>query len=295
MSLDARTGLGGQVAAVIGGGGGLGAAVSLALAGEGVGVAFCDIDDDATVTTAAAIADLGVPHLACHADATDPTQLEAFYGAIDEAFDRLDIVVNVVGGVQQRPFGDSNPADWDSDIARNYLYAIHSIHLALPRIRASGRGGSIVNFTTIEAGRGAAGFAVYAGAKAALTNFGRALAVELASEGIRVNSLAPDITPSQGNFNAMSAVRRAHAAEFPDLIPQAMAVYIPMGQPPMPDHLADAVLFLVSDLSRFVTGSTIHVDGGTWAASGFLNWPHGDGYSPAPGPVSRDRLFGSAS
>lgn len=145
----------------------------------------------------------------------------------------------------------------------------------------------------IEAGRGAAGFAVYAGAKAATTNFGRALAVELASEGIRVNSLAPDITPSKGNFNAMSTQRRAHAAAFPDQQPKAMAVYIPMGEPPMPEHLADAVLFLASDLSRFVTGGTIHVDGGTWAASGFLNWPHGDGYSPAPGPASRDRLFGT--
>jgi NAD(P)-dependent dehydrogenase (short-subunit alcohol dehydrogenase family) len=281
------------VAAVVGGGGGLGAAVSLALAAEGVGLAFCDVDDEAAAVTAAAISDMGIPHVGVHADATDPVQLRAFYEAIDDRFDRLDIVVNVVGGVQQRPFGESTPADWDSDIARNFAYVLTSIHLALPRIRAGGRGGSIINFTTIEAGRGAAGFAVYAGAKAATTNFGRALAVELASERIRVNSLAPDITPSRGNFNAMSAERRTHAAAFPELQPKALAVYVPMGEPPMPEHLADAVLFLASDLSRFVTGGTIHVDGGTWAASGFLNWPHGDGYSPAPGPASRDRLFGT--
>jgi NAD(P)-dependent dehydrogenase (short-subunit alcohol dehydrogenase family) len=196
--------------------------------------------------------------------------------------------------VQQRAFAESAPGDWDSDITRNYGYVLNSIHLALPRIRAGGRGGSIINFTTIEAGRGAAGFAVYAGAKAATMNFGRALAVELASEGIRVNAIAPDVTPSRGNFNAMSAKRRTHATAFPGQQPQAMAVYVPMGEPPMPEHLADAVLFLASDLSRFVTGGTLHVDGGTWAASGFLNWPHGDGYSPAPGPASRDRLFGTA-
>jgi NAD(P)-dependent dehydrogenase (short-subunit alcohol dehydrogenase family) len=293
VSFDQRAGLAGRVAAVVGGGGGLGAAVSLALAAEGVGVAFCDVDDEAAAVTAGALSDMDIPHVGVHADATDPSQLQAFYRAVDEKFDRLDIVVNVVGGVQQRPFGESTPTDWDVDIARNFGYVLNSIHLALPRIRAGGGGGSIINFTTIEAGRGAAGFAVYAGAKAATTNFGRALAVELASEGIRVNSLAPDITPSKGNFDAMSAKRRAHAASFPDQQPKAMAVYIPMGVPPMPEHLADAVLFLASDLSRFVTGGTIHVDGGTWAASGFLNWPHGDGYSPAPGPASRDRLFGS--
>lgn len=293
MPFDERTGLAGRVAAVVGGGGGLGAAVSLALAAEGVGIAFCDVDDQASATTAAALADLGISQVGVHADATDPVQLQAFYRAVYETFDRLDIVVNVVGGVQQRPFDESTPADWESDIARNFGYVLNSIHLALPRIRAGGRGGSIINFTTIEAGRGAAGFAVYAGAKAATTNFGRALAVELAAEKIRVNSLAPDITPSQGNFKAMSAKRRDHAAKFPGYQPQAMAVYIPMGEPPMPEHLADAILFLASDLSRFVTGGTIHVDGGTWAASGFFNWPHGDGYSPSPGPASRDRLFGT--
>lgn len=155
------------------------------------------------------------------------------------------------------------------------------------------RGGSIINFTTIEAHRGAAGFAVYAGAKAATANFSRALAVELGGENIRVNYIAPDTTPSKGNADAMPPeVAAGYATTTPDAIAKGLGMYVPLKSAPPAEAFANAVLFLAGDLSAFVTGTTLHVDGGTMAAGGFLEWPHGDGFVPVPLAGSLARLFG---
>jgi NAD(P)-dependent dehydrogenase (short-subunit alcohol dehydrogenase family) len=272
--------LAGKVAAVVGGASGIGAAISRALADAGVDVALCDRKAEGADSLIRVINDRGQRAVAIQADATDPDELAGFYGAADQ-LGRLDIVVNVVGGVQRRPFMDSTPQEWAGDIQRNYLYVLHSVQQAVPRIRSGGIGGSIINFTTIEAHRGAAGFAVYSGAKAALTNFTRAIAVELGADRIRVNAIAPDTTPSEGNANALPAEMLADMAQAPDLMVEAMRMYIPLQSPPMPDDIANAVLYLASDLSGGVTGSVIHVDGGTMAAAGMINWPSG-GHLPVP-------------
>ncbi len=227
-------------------------------------------------------------------DACDVAVLDQLYGEVDRTFGRLDILVNVAGGTLQKPFMSMDAKDFEKDIRRNYGYVLDSIQRAVPLMRKTGRGGSIVNFTTIEAHRGAAGFSVYAGAKAALTNFTRALAVELGAEHIRVNALAPDTTPSQGNIDALPEPMRQKLAGVPiEAMMQVMGMYIPLKAPPMPDDLADGVLFLASDLSKFVTGTTLHVDGGTMAAAGFLEWPFGEGHLPVAPPESAMRLFGS--
>jgi NAD(P)-dependent dehydrogenase (short-subunit alcohol dehydrogenase family) len=102
----------------------------------------------------------------------------------------------------------------------------------------------------------------------------------------------PDTTPSEGNMKALPPELAAAMVATPsDWMAAAMRMYIPMGEPPATDDLANAVLFLASDLSRMVTGTSVHVDGGTWAASGFVNWPFGGGYLPVPPPVTQQRLF----
>ena len=291
--MDDRTNLPGKTAMVVGGGGGIGAAITEALARAGAAVAFCDVDAAAVADTTRRLADLGPKILGRVADALVRDELDELFSSFDAEFDHLDALINVVGGVRQRRFDQSSRQDWQHDIHRNFGYALDSIAAALPRLRATGNGGSIVNFTTIEAHRGAAGFAVYAGAKAALTNFSRALALELAPERIRVNLLAPDTTPSAGNQNAVPESTIAAMADVdPKLISAAFASYVPMRLPPMPDDLADAVVFLASDMSRFVTGTTLHVDGGTWAASGFQHWPEPFGWLPSvPAALLDDRAF----
>ena len=292
--LEGRMGLAGEVAVVIGGGGGIGAAISRTLAGHGVDIAFCDRNAQSCSDLARELEASGRSVHAVVLDATDARSLADFYGEVDRRFARLDIVVNVVGGVLQSPFMETTAASRDADIRRNYGYVVDSVYHAVPLIRRGGRGGSIVNFTTIEAHRGAAGFAVYAGAKAATANFSRALAVELGPERIRVNTIAPDTTPSEGNFLALPPETRDSMLNSPpEWMAEALKMYIPLGQPPSAQDLADAVLFLASDLSRSVTGTTLHVDGGTFAASGFVNWPQGQGFLPVPLAQVQQRLFGS--
>jgi len=281
--LDARAGLAGKVAAVVGGGEGIGAAVSLALAGAGLDLAILDIDGEALPETAKTCEGLGRKVTQMVGDAIDPATLDRYYDGVGRDFDRLDVVVNVVGGTHNGPLLEKSREDWQRDIQRNYGYVIQSVQRAVPLIRKGARGGSIISFTTIEGHRGAAGFAVYAGAKAATTNFTRAMAVELAPERIRVNTIVPDTTPSRGNMNAMPA---EWLARFQDLPPEVrgmgLEMYIPLKKQPQADDLANGVLFLASDLSAFVTGMPLHVDGGTMAAAGFLDWPFGDGWLPTP-------------
>jgi len=228
--LEQRANLEGKVAAIIGGAKGVGGAVTKALAGAGLDVAFCDIDAEALDRSTAEVEQLGRRVTATITDALDPDDLPKFFAAIDRDFDRLDVLVNVVGGVQRRPFTDTTPDDWAGDIHRNFGWAIQATSLAVPRMRAGGRGGSVISFTTIEAHRGAAWYAVYAGAKAGLTNFSRALAVELASEGIRVNLIAPDATPSARITKMLEdQAHRAPGTMSPELYAQSMAIYVPAG------------------------------------------------------------------
>lgn len=282
----------GRRAVVVGGGGGIGRAVTLALVGEGVTVAVADKNAAALEETAGSVAAAGVRIVSAVADVRDSSQLSAFYDLVDMEFPSLDILINVAGGVRRRPFMETTSEQRDEDIRLNYGYVLDSIQRAVPIMRRGARGGSIVNFTTIEAQRGAAGFSVYAGAKAALRNFTRALAVELGHERIRVNCIAPDSTPSAGNRNALAAETIAELERLPAEVHAAgVRMAIPMEEAVPEQQLANAALFLASDLSAYITGASLPVDGGTSASLGFVNWPFGDGPLPIPLAGTYRRLF----
>ena len=291
--LDAHAGLAGKVAVVVGGAGGfIGRGVTLALAKAGVVIAACDNDDDAVRTITSEVAALGSRILSVRADVLDPDALDAFYDRIEAQFDHVDIVVNVAGGVKRSLFVDTTREDHARDIRLNYGYVIDSVRRAIPLIRRGGRGGSIINFTTIEAHRGAATYAVYAGAKAATTNFSRALAVELGADGIRVNLIAPDTTRARASNSALYPEDFARlAAVGEDALAQAYKMYVPLKRAPSVEDVTNGVLFLASDLSRSITGTTLHIDGGTIASLGFLDWPHGDSFMPAPLGGALSHLF----
>lgn len=271
---EERAGLAGTVAVVTGGAGGLGEAVTRDLAANGVRVAVIDID-------AAAVGKLsGDDMIVHHGDAREPDALSALFEAVDHRWGRLDTLVNVVGGTFRAPFTDTTPKGWDALLRTNLGHVLHACSLAVPRMRSGGRGGSIVNLTTVEAHRAAPGFAVYAAAKSAVAHFARTLAVELAPEGIRVNNVAPDLTPTPN----MRRFGLRHD-------PEGVRVAIPMGRVGEPADVSNCVVFLASALSAYVTGTTLHPDGGTHASSGWFNWPETGWDNHAPAQLL-DRLGG---
>ncbi len=296
MSLiQAHAGLAGKNAVLLGGAAGIGRAIALKLAEAGVNIASCDNDAESVSTLEPALRPFKIRVASAVADVRDTAALEAFFDLVERTFDHVDFLVNIPGGTNRATFVEST-RDYDAETIRlNYGYVLDSTRRVVPLIRRSGHGGAIVNFTTIEAHRGAAGYAVYAGAKAAVTNFTRAIAVELGKERIRVNVVAPDSSPSRA-YGKRSGAEEKRIARYASLSPQvrkkAWEMYIPQQEPPSIDDLANAVLFLVSDLSRSITGQVLHVDGGTSASLGFIDWPFGEGHGAGAQPETLDRLFG---
>ncbi|GGN52534.1 dehydrogenase [Novosphingobium indicum] len=282
--LEAHKALAGKTAIVVGGAAGfLGRGASLALAQAGVRVICCDNDREGIASIGADAASLPGGVEAHYADVADPASLDEFYDYLDAEIGQADILINMPGGVRRSLFDKTNREDHARDIRLNYGYVVDSCQRALPLLRRSGNGGSIVNFTTIEAHRGAATFAVYAGAKAGTTNFSRALAVELGAEQIRVNCIATDTTLARASNAALAPEDFQRLAELgADALSKAIEFYVPQKRAPEVDDVMNGLLFLVSDLSRAITGTTLHIDGGTIASLGFLDWPYGDSFMPAP-------------
>lgn len=290
---EAHEAMKGKVAVVVGGAAGyLGRGTTIGLVKEGVEVICCDNDREGLAAIVPEVEALGGRITALYADVMDPPSLDAFYDAVEATGTHVDILVNVAGGVARSMFDQTSRETHQRDIRLNYGYIIDSCQRALPLLRRSGRGGSIINYTTIEAHRGAATFAVYAGAKAGLRNFSRTLAVELAQDNIRVNCLASDTTLARASNAALSPEDVRRLIELgPDALDKSSEFYVPMKRAPTPEEVVDSVIYLASDLSRTVTGTTIHVDGGTYAAMGWIDWPEGDGFMPAPLAGSLKKLL----
>jgi NAD(P)-dependent dehydrogenase (short-subunit alcohol dehydrogenase family) len=183
-----------------------------------------------------------------------------------------------------QPFDQTRPKGWEALFRANYLWLLHSTQQALPLLRSTGRGGSIINITSIEAHRAAPGFAVYAGFKAAVTGFTKSLAVELAPEGIRVNTIEPDMVPTDG-IRTVAPDDGAQVWEDTPLGRLRAEVGIPMARPGRLEDVGGAALFLASDLSSYVTGTSLHPDGGVTAAAGFYRWPEA-GWTNVPPAAS---------
>lgn len=263
---EERAGLAGTVAVVTGGAGGLGGAIVADLAANGVRVAVLDIDAAAASELRATLAGHGHEAFVEHGDARDPAELTALFEAAQTRWGRLDTLVNVVGGTFRAPFTETRPKGWDALLRTNLTHVLHACHQAVPLMRAGGRGGSIINISTIEAHRAAPGFAVYAAAKAAVEQFARTLAIEVAPDGIRVNNIAPDFVPTPN-------LERIGTGDNAMMDPEGVKVAIPMGRAGRLTDISHCTVFLASQLSAYLTGTTLHPDGGTSASAGWFNWP----------------------
>ena len=276
--LEDRAGLAGKVAVITGGAGGLGWPIARDLARAGVHVAICDRDADALSAIATEIGNIPVKSLLRHADVREPEAMAAFFAEIDETFGRVDILVNVPGGGFVAPLMNTNAKGWNAIIRQNFLYVLDTTQLAIHRMQTQGTGGSIIYVTSVEAHRSVPNRAVYGAMKAGVTNLAKTLALEVGADRIRVNTVAPDIFPTAATRGQgdMSGSPQA------DL---AAAMTVPLEHFGSGEELSGCVLFLASDLSAYVTGTTLHVDGGTYASSGWFNWPDAGWVNVVPQPT----------
>jgi 3-oxoacyl-[acyl-carrier protein] reductase len=257
--------LDGRVAVVTGGGSGIGRGIALAFAEFGANVAIWEKDPAA----ASAAAEAG---LACVTDVRDADQVDAAMATTVETLGVPTILVNNAGGAFSSPLLDTSPKGWDALIRSNLTQVLLCTQRVARAMVDSRRSGSIINVTSIEGFRAAPGYAAYAAAKAGVVNFTKTAALELAPHGIRVNALAPDVTLTDGIL----------ALAGPGF-EERTSPMVPMGRLGHVDEMAGAAVFLASDLSSYVTGQTLGVDGGTAAASGWYHDP-GDGqYILGPG------------
>ncbi|WP_269931880.1 SDR family NAD(P)-dependent oxidoreductase [Aminobacter sp. HY435] len=277
-------GLAGKVALVTGGGAGIGRATAELYARAGMKVAVAEIDPTRVASVREA---LGDGHLVVEADVRKAADVASVIGAVEARFGRLDVLVNNVGDYlgYKTEFEHSTEAEWEALYGVNLLHMFHMSKAAIPLMRAGGSGGSIINVSTIEAFRGIPMTVVYSAFKAAITGFTQSLAVELGQHGIRVNAIAPETT----NSAQIVATPRV-PKENRDYLKR----WFPIGRFGEGADSAGAALFLASDtLSGWVSGTTIHVDGGVLAAGawsrlpGDAGWTHlpvieSDGYTPRP-------------
>jgi NAD(P)-dependent dehydrogenase (short-subunit alcohol dehydrogenase family) len=250
--MDSR--LAGKIAVVTGAANGIGRASALALAAAGADVAAVDLETDRLRTLSSEIEAYGRKALPLTADCTEPQLIAAAFAEIGRAFGAADILFNNVGqSARERagPFWASDPQTWDFVLRISLRSAMLCTRQVVGEMRTR-RSGKIINMSSESAFYGDTGLVDYAAAKMGVVGFTRALAREMAPFQVNVNAVAPG-----------AIATRAHDRLPPEVIGRIKAS-TPMGIVGRPEDVANAVVFLASEESRFITGQSLLIDGGRW-------------------------------
>lgn len=242
----------GQVAVVTGAGRGLGREIGIGLAEAGAAVVFADLDVESAIEAAAIVTARGSTALAVAVDVADEASTQEMANVTVTRFGRIDVLVNnaaVYAGLERKPFTDITVEEWDRVMAVNLRGPWLATRAVFPTMRDQGYG-RVVNIASAVFFSGSPMWAHYVSSKGGVIGLTRALAMEVGSEGITVNAVAPGFTLTEASLALMEdaehygvsrgAIRRAE----------------------VPADVLGAVLFLASSASGFVTGQTIVVDGG---------------------------------
>ncbi len=243
----------GKTAIVTGSGQGIGLATARGLHAAGANVVinyFADADGVNERLAGDVVTDLAERAVALPADVRSPEQLLEMVGKTIEAFGALDILVNNAGILRDRSFKKMSQQEWQDVIDTNLTGVFNSAKAAVGRLSV---GGSIVNVASLSAVTGFFGQANYAAAKAGVMTLTKVLSRELARSNIRVNAVAPGV------------VNTEMGESIPEENRKMMLANIPLNRFAEPSEIADVILFLVSDLSSYMTGQTLHVNGGWWS------------------------------
>ena len=240
----------GKTALITGAARGIGKALALRFAEHGANIAFTDlVIDENGEQTKREIEELGVRCEAYASNAADFAQTAEVVEKVKSDFGHIDILVNNAGITKDGLMMRMSEGQWDAVLNVNLKSAFNFIHAVLPTMMRQ-RKGSIINMASVVGVHGNAGQSNYAASKAGLIALAKSIAQEVGSRGIRANAIAPGF------------IETAMTAALPDEVRQEWTKKIPLRRGGTPDDIADVALFLASDLSSYVSGQVIQVDGG---------------------------------
>jgi 3-oxoacyl-[acyl-carrier protein] reductase len=248
----------GQVAIVTGGGQGIGKAIALRFAREGADVAVLDINGEAAETTVREVRELGRRAVMKITDVSDSEAVETAMNEVAEELGGLDVLVNNAGIEKRATFLEITPADWQRQLDVNLSGTFYCAQAAARQMAKRGYG-RIVNLSSVAGLIGPIDLAAYGAAKAGIVGLTRAAALDLADYGITVNSIAPGPVETELMLGVWSAEALQERPQH-----GAIARFGTV------DEIAHTALFLASPDSGFITGITVSVDGGAFAAGAYM-------------------------
>jgi NAD(P)-dependent dehydrogenase (short-subunit alcohol dehydrogenase family) len=260
---------------VTGGGAGIGRATVEKFARLKAKVRVIESDAARAADVEAWLVSQGDGHKVFRGDVTRADDVRRVFAEMAATDGALDVLVNNVGDSLQlaKPFEDYSDDEIDRLYGANLRHVLEVTRSALPLLKHHrSPTASIINLSTIEGFRGVPNLAVYSTFKTALAGFTRSLAVELGRHAIRVNQVAPEATET-----AQLPLSQFIKAEYAERVSD----WVPLGRYGKAEEIADAVIYLASDMASWVSGTTLHVDGGALAASGWYRTPQG-GWTIAP-------------
>jgi len=240
-----------KIALVTGGGAGIGRAIAETFAREGASVIIADRDGEAAKEVAEAIVKSNGAALAETVDVTSTDEVKALMARIKKKFGRLDVLVNNAGVGERADFRHMSDEAWERVWAVNLDGTVRCAREAFDLLKASGKG-SVVNLSSVMATKHTRQMSVYSATKGAVSALSRSLAVEYAPYNIRVNCLCPGYVETAliGRYTANPMIAKGLLAQ------------TPLRRFGTPQDIANAALFLASDEAAYITGSSLHVDGG---------------------------------